>query len=39
MLMNKISITACIAFSTKKIPDFYNNQSLRKAFGYSLAYY
>ena len=28
---------ACIAFSTKKLPDFYNNQSLQRAFGYSLA--
>jgi len=30
MFMNKISIsqTAYVPFSTKKLPDFYNNQSL-----------
>ena len=27
---------ACITFPTKRLPDFYNNQSLQKAFGYSL---
>ena len=27
----------CITFPTKKLPDFYNNQSLQRAFDYSFA--
>ena len=29
---------ACITYPTKKLVDFYNNQSLQRAFGYSSAY-
>jgi len=37
--MNKISMsqTSLIVFLTKKLPDLYNNQSLQRAFDYSLA--
>jgi len=39
MFMNKLVChkLACKAFSMKKLPDFYNNQSLQKTFGYSSA--
>ena len=38
--MNKISMskTCLYNFSYKKLPDIYNNQSLRRAFSYSSAY-
>ena len=39
MFMNKISMsqTCLYNISYKKLPDFYNNQSLQREFGYSLA--